>query len=280
MARPKANPKPASAETVTAAPQPTGRQVQVSQSDVPSYSLAEALRIPLAIADNYAAKPTRTIDVAGALNMTPGSSHFRQLAGASVAYGLTTGSAFTAEISITPLGMRIVRPMNDGEDIAAKRDALLKPRILGEFLRKYDGNALPTDTIAKNVLEQMGVPAQRLDKVLEFVIGSAGEIGLIRNMGGKRFVDLGGVAPSSTEPGAVVGVAGMPKVALPQQRTAPADTAPNGVAVSVAPAVYVNIEIHIDADASPEAIEHIFKNMRRYVLNGNTQAHDDAADSS
>jgi hypothetical protein len=37
--------------------------------------------------------------------------------------------------------------------------------------------------------------------------------------------------------------------------------------VSLDPGVRINIEIHIAADATPETIEEIFKNMRQYVLN-------------
>ena len=38
-------------------------------------------------------------------------------------------------------------------------------------------------------------------------------------------------------------------------------------ATQVNPAVQVNIEIHIAADAKPSTVEEIFKNMRKYVLN-------------
>lgn len=38
-------------------------------------------------------------------------------------------------------------------------------------------------------------------------------------------------------------------------------------AVSTSPAVHVNIEIHIAADATAATVEEIFKNMRKYVLN-------------
>lgn len=277
MAQPKA--KTELAPEVTVPAQRKARQVQVSQSDVPSYPLDEALRVAKAIADSYAAKPTRTIDVAAALDTTPGSTRFRMITSASVAYGLTSGSAFADEIAITPLGMRVVRPMTDGDDIKAKREALLKPRILKEFLEKYDRNALPSDGIAKNILEQMGVPVERLDSVLKFVIDSAQSMGLIREMAGKRFVDLGATAIGAESGTAVVRWPNEQSPIAPQQQVGQAAQSQNGAIVSVAPAVYVNIEIHIDAGASSETIEDIFKNMRRYVLNGGGQPDNDTASS-
>src|SRR5438105_9482438 len=107
------------------------------QEDVPSYSLDQSLRVARSIADNYAFKPTKPVNVAGAMGMTHTAGPFRAISGASVAYGLTTGAAQAPEIGITPLGMRILRPKTVGDDIAAKREALLKPKVVGEFLRDY-----------------------------------------------------------------------------------------------------------------------------------------------
>src|SRR6185437_14098565 len=67
------------------------RRSRVSQSDVPAYSLDQALRIAEAIAENYASKPTAPLDVAAALTLSPASSQFRMMCGASIAYGLTEG---------------------------------------------------------------------------------------------------------------------------------------------------------------------------------------------
>jgi hypothetical protein len=64
---------------------------RISQSDIPAYSLEEALRVPQAIADNYNLKPTTSLKVASALKIGPNTSTFRMITGAAVAYGLTTG---------------------------------------------------------------------------------------------------------------------------------------------------------------------------------------------
>lgn len=246
------------------------------QEDVPGSSLDQALRVARAIAENYAFKPTRPMNVAGAMKMTPTSGPFRGITGASVAYGLTTGAAQAPEIGITPLGMRIVRPTSEGDDIAAKREALLKPKVVGEFLRAYDGAALPSDGIARNVLQEKGVPPERLDGVLELIVEGARDVGFIREWGGKRYVDLAGALP----PAAKTDLAPIQTVGstVPMSPTFPGPT-PAPVAVSVGSGVHVNIEIHIAADASSETVEEIFKNMRRYVLSGQGPAEDDPTDA-
>jgi hypothetical protein len=196
------------------------------------------------------------------------------LAGAAIAYGLTTGGAFSNEIAVTPLAKRILRPTSDGEDTAAMREALVKPKVVGEFLRTYDGASLPTDVIAKNVLEEAGVPVKRVDGVLELILEGATNLGLVREFGGKRFVDLAGtsapavISETLDEEQAAI-------VPAPQRGASATYTGP--ATVSVTPGIHVNIEIHIAADASADTIENIFKNMRRYVLTNEKQAEDGTA---
>ena len=59
--------------------EPKKKRSRLSQSDVPSYSLEQALRVPKAIFENYAGDPTTPLKVASALNMQPGSGPFRML---------------------------------------------------------------------------------------------------------------------------------------------------------------------------------------------------------
>jgi predicted nucleotide-binding protein len=163
---------------------------RVSQSDVPSYSLEQALRIARAIHENYADRPTAPLRVASAMNVQPSSSAFRMLCGAAIAYELTEGGAKAPEIKITALGKRIVRPITEGDDLAAKREAILKPRVVREFLTHYHGSQLPKDNIAQNVLNDMGVPSDRTSEVLALIVESAEALGMIREIKGKRYVDL------------------------------------------------------------------------------------------
>ena len=113
------------------------QRAYVSQSDVPSFSLDRALKIARTIGDNYGYKPTTPLQVAKALDVGPSTGSFRMLTGASIAYGLTAGGYNADTISITNLGLRIVRQTVEGDDLAAKREALLKPRVIREFLQKY-----------------------------------------------------------------------------------------------------------------------------------------------
>jgi Predicted nucleotide-binding protein containing TIR-like domain len=176
----------------------TSKRRYLSQTDVPAYSLAKALRIAQAIADNYGKAPTRPLAVAQAVNQTPTSGTFRMLTGASLAYGLTDGGYNADVISITALGKRIVAPTSEGDDLAARREALLRPRVVREFLTKYNGSRLPSSQIAKNVLEELNVPSDRTGATLELIIESARDVGFLREVKGNNYVDLDGVTSSTS----------------------------------------------------------------------------------
>jgi predicted nucleotide-binding protein with TIR-like domain len=167
-------------------------RVYLSQADVPGCSLDKALRIARAIADNYGHKPSTPVEVASAMNVTPSSGPFRMITGASIAYGLTSGGSNAETISITPLGLRIVRITDEGDDTLAKREALLRPRVIREFLQKYDGAAIPRDDIAKNVLVTFGVPKEKADEVLHLIVDGAESVGFLRTIKDKKYVNLAG----------------------------------------------------------------------------------------
>jgi predicted nucleotide-binding protein len=81
----------------------------------------------------------------------------------------------------------------EGEDLTAKREAALKPRILGEFIRQYDNSPLPRREIGLNVLVDMGVPKERVESVYSMILDTAASVGFIREIKNKQFIDLSGV---------------------------------------------------------------------------------------
>lgn len=179
---------------------PEKMRAYISQADVPSVSLTKALRIPFAIAENYGYKPSNAVQVARALGVQPTTGNFKRLTGAAIAYGLTTGGYGADTIAITALGLRIVRPTSEGDDLAAMREAILKPRVIREFLKKYDGAPIPKDSIAHNVLVEMKVPQDRAAEVFALIIDSATDVNLLHTIKDRLFVDLSGATiPQSTE---------------------------------------------------------------------------------
>lgn len=173
------------------APQGKPGRKKISQADIPSMSLEKALRVPHALAESYGSDPTRPIDVAAAVNMTPSSGPFRAMCGAALGYGLTEGGPNAPVISLQPLGRRIVSPTEVGDDRKALRDAALKPTIAQRFYSKYDGSPLPPRNIAQNVLATFDVPADRTSAVFDLLIENARFAGFLKRIKDKDYIDTG-----------------------------------------------------------------------------------------
>lgn len=175
----------------------------LSQKDIPAYELDEALLIAKALIQEYGGHPASPLDVAAAMDLTPTSSKFTMLTGASIAYGLTNGGYNAGEISVTDLGRQIVEPLEEGGDLAGKREAIMKPRILREFLSKYSGSPLPREDIGLNVLKTMNVPADRVKPVWDLILTSANSVGFLQIIKDRKYVNLGGIKPpsSAAQPG-------------------------------------------------------------------------------
>jgi len=196
------------------------RRSRISQTDVPAHGLTDALRVANAIAENYASDATSPLDVAAAMGLTPTSSNFKMLAGASIAYGLTEGGYNVSQISLTNLGRRITSPLEDGDDEQAKREALQKPRVIGEFLAKYDQKQLPRPDIAINVLATMDCPRERASDIFELIVSEAEALGLIQDIKGKKFVNLRGSARGQSSNGNIKDLDGVEPLHTPDQEDA------------------------------------------------------------
>lgn len=196
MRRSRATPKAGSVKKKSEPPS-ASKRAYLKQSDVPNASLDEAMRIPSALFEHYAGKPTSPMQVAKALNVDPIGSQLKVLSGAAIAFGLIEGGTQAANMSVTPLATRILRPTAEGEEIQARREAVLKPRIFREFLERYKNNPFPRPDIAINVLEEMGVPRLKAAEVLERLESSARAVGFIEEIKGKVYVTLDGVSSAA-----------------------------------------------------------------------------------
>jgi predicted nucleotide-binding protein len=171
------------------------------QSDFPAMPLQQAQKIASAIVDNFAGAGISPPDIALAINVSPTSSAWPALAGAAIAYGLTEGGVNAQTIQLTPLGKKLVAPEAEGEDIAARREAILRPRILKEFFEKYRRAKFPSEQIALNVIRSLGIPGDRVASALEIIKDNGRYAGIIRDTPTGPFVNLdspGVPAPAAT----------------------------------------------------------------------------------
>lgn len=166
------------------------KRTYFKQADFPQTTLQQAQKIASAIVDNFAGDGGSPPDIALALGISPTSSAWSVLAGASIAYGLTEGGVNANVIKLTSLGRKLVAPEEEGEDLSARRESILRPRILREFFEKYRRAKLPNDTIGANVLKSLSLPADRLQSALETIKANGRYAGIIRETPTGPFVNL------------------------------------------------------------------------------------------
>lgn len=192
--------KAASVKKAVPVAQSQGRNY-FKQSDFPQVSLQQAQKIASAIVDNFAGDGGSPPDIALAVGISPTSSAWPALAGASIAYGLTAGGVNAGKMMITDLGKKLVAPEEEGADLAARREAIMKPRILKEFFEKYRRAKLPNDVIAGNVLKTQGIPGDRVQNAIEIIKDNGRYAGIIRETPTGPFINLdspGVPAPAAT----------------------------------------------------------------------------------
>jgi predicted nucleotide-binding protein len=173
------------------------------QSEFPLVGLQQAQKIAAAIVENFAGDGGSPPDVALAIGISPTSSAWQSLSGASIAYGLTDGGVNASRMTITPLGKKLVAPQEEGADIVARRDAIMKPRLMKEFFEKYRRAKFPSDVIAANVLKSQGIPADRAENAIQIIKDNGKYAGVIRDTPTGPFINLdspGVPAPAATPP--------------------------------------------------------------------------------
>jgi len=177
------------------------KRVYFKQADFPLSTLQQTQKIASAIVDNFAAREGSPPDIALAIGISPTSSGWQNLTGSSIAYGLTDGGIHANKIKLTSLGRGLVAPENEGEDLVARREAILKPRISKEFFERYRRAKFPNDTIGGNVLKSLGIPPDRVQSALEILKINGRYAGIIRDTPTGPFVNLdspGIPAPTAT----------------------------------------------------------------------------------
>ena len=170
---------------------------RISQSDVPRHSLREALTVAQALTDQFAGRSAAPHQVAMALEISPTSSAWRSLTGAAVAYGLTKGGYNTDQIELSDIGRRATAPTVEGDDLKARAEAALKPKVFANFFGKYQRAKFPADNIAKNVLvHEFGVPPERQEEVLTTLKDNGAFVGFIHQTKTGQFVSTESLSPT------------------------------------------------------------------------------------
>jgi len=179
------------------------KRSKVSQTEFPNTPLESALRIARVIWEQFAGRGAAPHDIAMAMDLSPTSGGWRNLCGSSIAYGLTEGGYNAPQITLTALGRRLVAPLEEGDDVSARVDALVQPRIQKEFLEKYNRSKFLREDIGQNILVSMGLPKDRVGRAFDVLKANGIFAGVIRDTRTGLFVALDRTSTFRTPPGAL-----------------------------------------------------------------------------
>ncbi|MCW5863178.1 MAG: hypothetical protein KIT52_08740 [Anaerolineae bacterium] len=231
----------------------------------PPVTIEEASLIARTILQHNAGLATRRLTIFDSLGRQPDSSTSRALITASSAYGLTEGGYQSDIIKLTDLGRRIAQ-----DDPAAKLEAVIGVEIFRTFYDRYKDALVPATAAAVDFLKSMGVPDTGASKCLDIILENGKQVGLIRTSSGKeRILSIEYVNESLT------GLEGQdlegretPRASLRENNGIDdeAKLASQTETISTRiPAIHIDIQIHISADAKPEQIDQIFASMAKHL---------------
>lgn len=138
--------------------------------------------------------------LAGKLGTTPASSAFVIRLGSCERYGLTGSNGGTVEL--TDRGEAAAAPSSQEERQTALLEAALEPELFRRFYEAYDGQKLPDDDMAMNMLRRdLGVEEELTAECLDVLKQNGHFAGLLGDVGGSLYVSANGAhASQQSEP--------------------------------------------------------------------------------
>ncbi|MCU1585564.1 MAG: hypothetical protein JWM49_2120 [Microbacteriaceae bacterium] len=152
-------------------------------AEFPKAPLEQVLALPQAIV-RAGGQPLDKIDMAAALDISPGSSTLRTLGAASSSYGLTGGS-FNSRFTMAPLGESITSPKSSDEASEAMVTAALTPPLFKKIFDAYKGKKYPELQFMLNTLKRdFKVTDRQADSCADIFTSNMKLVGLLRQTKG------------------------------------------------------------------------------------------------
>lgn len=152
----------------TSASKPKRNRATPPKRSYPRAPLETCVRVAEIIKSKNGGNPWAPGEVAKALGLSEKSSNLDLYTASGLQYGITEGSRYSKEISITALGREIVYADSPERELAAKRSAFLSVDVFASVLQHYGGNQLPEKQYLSNtLLDKFSIPLELQDEFVE-----------------------------------------------------------------------------------------------------------------
>lgn len=161
------------------------------QAKYPRHSVEKALRIPRAIIDQNAGKPTSVADAAKYTTGGAANGNFRTEIASAKKYGFLRSEA--GDLVPEDRARRILYPQTDTDRVEGLREAVLEAPDLAQVYSHYRGENLPDDVFFDNALrDNFKIPPDKIKEFLEIFNDSMESADLIDRSGERpRLIDIG-----------------------------------------------------------------------------------------
>ena len=166
----------------------------------PIHELQNSLEVASAIHNEGISGSINVVRLAGVLRTTPGSSAYVMRLTSARKYGLTEGNSGSENILLTPRGHSAVAPSRPEEQRQALIEAALEPSLFYKFYDAYDGQKLPSDEMAKNLLQRdFGIGPTLTQECLAVIKSNGFFVGLLGEIGKDIYVSINGAHTSNRD---------------------------------------------------------------------------------
>jgi hypothetical protein len=159
-------------------------------SKYPRHSVLKAMRIPKALLEQNAGKPT-TDQKAAEFAKVGFHGPTQMEISSAIKYGLLERPA-DGQVALTDLAKRVIRPQKPTDEIDGLREAIQKAPVISAVYSHYRGENLPEPKFLQNALvDTFKVPAAKIPEFLEVFMESLRAANLIEEREGKaRVLDV------------------------------------------------------------------------------------------
>ncbi len=250
----------------------TGRRGRGPSKPFPTMPCKDAAVLAEGILEHGIQGEMGRITLLKKMKLSPTSSRTRNLITSSSRYGLTKGSYTANNLKVTEEGNVLFNSNSSPRAIMEKKFllAIEKFESFGKLYEKLRSSPLPDKDVIGDHLVQLGISATDRQKAAEVFIANLRYVGLVDDINGKDFVmAIDEVEVIDAETAGGFESDGSPS-GTSEAQTGPSETPsldPTGIA---SPSVHIDVQIHIDSDATAEQIDQIFSSMAKHLYGRET----------
>ena len=161
------------------------------QAKYPRHSVEKALRIPQAIYDQNAGKPSTLAEAARYTTGGKPNGPFSVEVSSAKKYGFLKSEG--NKLVLQDRARKAIAPQSDTDRASSLQEAILAAPDISEVYNNYRGENLPDPEIFRNALiEKFGIPADKVPEFIEIFNESMVEAGLVERTGDRtRLIDVG-----------------------------------------------------------------------------------------